>query len=242
MKTRRSSVHVLACSALFSMGLITPVSPLHAVVESDVVGYTTIEMNGDGWYLLGSPFESLDGSETFRLNDVFNGSGFSTGDILYLMDENGTFTPLYWLNTGSEQGWNKLNSSRPAFDSNEYPAGMAVYLYKKAPGTVTFSGKVSAMTVEFGAEGASNTWHFVNLSYPESRSIMEYSWQGCHAGDVLYYVSPKGEITPLYWNERESAWSLFNGPRYVEDTTKLAVGQAVYVYRASPGVGTVSAK
>ena len=51
MNTKRT----LACAALL-LGLLSFNAPLTAAVESDIVGYTTPQINADTFTLLGVPF------------------------------------------------------------------------------------------------------------------------------------------------------------------------------------------
>ena len=242
MKTRRSSVHVLACSALFSMGLMAPVSPLHATVESDVVGYTTIEMVADGWYILGSPFAELDDAKEQPLSEFFANSEFTDGDVLYLLSEAGNYMARYWKTFETGSGWNMANIPMMAFDTSTYPSTTAFYIHKKERGTVTFAGKVDAIEVPFGSTELDSSWKLVSLPYPGEKALSEYEWSGCTQGDMLYYVTPDGNIITRYWNVDNNGWSKTPSPFYLAADELLAAGQAVYIHKVSKGLGSVTVK
>ena len=80
MNTKRT----LACAALL-LGLLSFNAPLTAAVESDIVGYTTIEMKADKWYQVAFPFVQLDDTETVSISEAFN-SGFVDGDTLMILN------------------------------------------------------------------------------------------------------------------------------------------------------------
>ena len=234
-------------------------APLSAAVESDTVGYTTIEMEGGGWYIVGNPFEELPDMETgekvstFTLNERF--TGFSSGDIIYLLSSDGTYLPRFWIETAEFKGWSKANVPLPNFlDNTEYPVETAVYIHKNTPGVITLSGRVSSRTLEFAQEKSFNrariedgrateapTWQLVCLPYPDKRTISDYTWTGCSKGDVLYYVSPDGTISQRFWNTNTNSWSV-SSVMYIADTKQLEIGQGVFICKGSAGSGTVTAK
>ena len=198
-------------------------------------------MQAGKWYILGSPFVPLNGSETFKLTERYGGEGFADGDTLYLITSDGIYRPYFWKEIGDQKGWNRVNSSRPNFDKADYSDGIAAYIHKQSAGAVTFTGKVSATEIQFGDSENGNSWSLVALPYPAEKTLSEYEWTGCAKGDVLYYVSADGVLNRRYWNAGASDWSISSG-RYVPDTTKFTVGQAVFVNKTSIGLGAVSIK
>ena len=210
---------------------------LSAAVESDIVGYTTVSMEADKWYLLGCPFVALDGATTYKVNEVFGGTAFATGDVLYLLQENGTFTPHYWNTANS--GW---STHRVLWKENttDYPISTAVYLNKKTSGSITFAGKVASTELEVGAEDG-NAWSLTSFVYPEERTLDDYAWGAFESGDLLYTMNAEGVFTPHYWNASTQGWSLHR-VLSKPDTTPLMVGQAVYLLKKSAGKGTITLK
>ena len=212
---------------------------LNAQVESDIVGYTTITMEADGWYQLGSPFAQLDGAETFTLNEAF--PGFADGDLLYMATAEGGYRVRHWKASGDNEGWS-TSRNRYSEDAAEYPQGMAVYIYKKTAGSVILSGAVQAATNSFGSD-AGNAWSLVALPWPEAKKLSDYIWTGCADGDVLYLASPDGGVKARYWkvnaSEGTAGWSTSRNA-YRADSTILEPGVAVYINKASSGVGSVT--
>lgn len=192
-------------------------------------------MEAGKWYILGNPFISLDGATTYKLNDAFAGSGFAAGDVLYTMDDTGIFTSHYWNVTNG--GW---STHKVAWreDNTDYSASTAVYLHKLSDGSFTFFGKVASIEVEVGDE-AGEVWSLTSVTYPESKKLGELTWTGFTSGDVLYTMDDTGLFTPHYWNTANNGWSTHK-VAWREDTTPLAVGQALYIRKRSAGKGTIS--
>ena len=221
---------ILACAAL---GLVLFNGRLNAAVESDIVGYTTVEMAAGGWYQLGVPFAQLDGATTFTLDEAF--PGFAEGDIMYIATQTGGFINRYWKDTG----WSKSKNSYRA-DSTEYDRSLAAYIYKQSAATITLSGAVEKMTNTFGAESG-QTWDLVALPWPESKAINDFVWTGCADGDTLYIATAEGGFIPRYWKVGTDAagWSKSKNS-YRVATDVIAPGVAVYINKASAGVGSVT--
>ena len=209
-------------------------APLTAAVESDIVGYTTIQMDAGNWYLLGNPFTALDGSTTFKLNDVYVGTGFQEGDVLYVLNGT-TFLPRYW---NAKEGKWSTNTLFYIEDTTNYPAKTAVYLKKSSPGAATFAGKVTSMKIEVGSDKG-NEWSLTALKYPGEVPLNEFKWDGFAKGDMLYTIAADGTFVSHYWSEANNSWSL-NALFPIEDTTPLTIGQGVYLLKKSAGTGTIS--
>ena len=182
-------------------------APLSAAVESDTVGYTTIEMEAGKWYQVGNPFVELDDNDAPRVNDVLN-AGFSEGDQLYIYDPITAVykTTLVWGKDGDAEGW--LDGWDMLDQTTQIPAGQGVFIHKKIAGTVTFRGKVEAKESSFGVDGVT-TWNSVVSVYPTVTSINEVSWSNIDDGDEIYiYDSEQSLFT------KTRKWgSLPNGER-----------------------------
>ena len=198
-------------------------------------------MAANSWYQLGTPFEQLDGSDTFTLDEAF--PGFAEGDRLYLATTEGGYSFRYWKAnaTTGEAGW---STSRNVYrkDTTEFPAGTAVYIYKSVAGTIMLSGAVDAVTNSFGSE-TGNAWNLVALPWPEAKKLSDFAWTGCVDGDRLFISTPDGGFSFRYWKTNASTgaagWSTSRNV-YREDTTLIKPGVAVYINKASAGVGTVT--
>ena len=111
-------------------------APLFAAVESDVVGYTTIEMQADKWYQVGSPFIPLtDGAEQ-TLNNTFT-TGFSTNDQVYVYDpEMGSYKgPYVWGTANGQTGW--WNTTTSSLTTTVLTPGQAFFIHKQSLGVAS---------------------------------------------------------------------------------------------------------
>ena len=233
--------HFLLGATLLSAGLLFN-APLFAAVESDIVGYTTIQMDAGKWYQVGAPFVALDGAETVPLNEVFN-QGFQSNDRLMVFDAetSGYQAPLYWVE--SKNAWCNSPVALIAQPTDlRLSPGQAVYISKQTTSTVTFSGKVEIVEVPFGRDGG-ETWDQVAPVWPAKCAINDFRWSGLRSGDRLMILdSEQGEyLAPLYWVESKNAWC--DSPVAViarPSTYELSPGQAVYINKVSSGTGSVT--
>ena len=232
-KTGRSFAQVSLLVGFCALPLFN--APLSAAVESDIVGYSTITLDEGKWYILGNPFTPLDGSTTFKINSVYTGEGFQTGDMLYILSDDGTFLLRYW-NNGAKK-W----STHPVVcveDETDYPLSTAVYLNKKSVGDIVFSGKVSPLEIPVGSEEG-NQWSLTALAYPKEALLNDYEWSNFASGDLLYTSTSEGDFTLHYWNSNLQGWST-HPVAPVPDKNMLSIGQAVYLLKQSKGIGTIS--
>ena len=212
---------------------------LNAQVESDIVGYTTITMEAGKWYQVGSPFVALEDGITPMLNDIFT-TGFGAGDTLSVYNPaTSSYAMYYWNATRAK--WT-VGSRPSAADANvEIPSGQAVFINKATAGNVILSGKVSTNEVtEFGAD-VGNSWDQIVCVYPEAIKLNDLTWNGLSAGDTLSVYDPDTAIyATYYWNTTQAKWKVGSRPSAAEADVLLPVGQAVFVNKASVGVGSCS--
>jgi hypothetical protein len=204
-------------------------------------------MQANCWYMVATPFASLDEAKLAgaTINQLYRDAGFTTGDVLYFANAQGTFIPRYWIQgaTLETSGWS-TRSNRLAEDTTTIlKPGQAVYIKKTADGVVTFSGAVKALPAEFGlSEG--NAWAMVTPIWPEGTKLLnDFTWTGVESNDVLYRLKD-GNFVPRYWIQgatpETSGWSTRSN-RLAADTTPLAVGEGVYINKKSSGIATVQA-
>ena len=212
-------------------------APLSAAVESDTVGYTTIEMQAGKWYQIGTPFVALEDGVTPTLNTVFT-DGFSVGDSVRILDPSrGIFIPYYW--NQAQNGWSESTRPNAALASVELAIGEAVYIQKASAGVVTLKGKVEATQVEFGTEEG-QSWNQVVLVWPQKTSLNEIAWEGMGLGDTLYLLNDgaDGQIfVPYYWNTRQNGWCDSTRPNASLVDVDIDVGQAMYINKQTSGTG-----
>ena len=231
--------HFLLGATLLSAGLLLN-APLFAAVESDIVGYTTIQMDAGKWYQIGNPFVALENGASADVNAVFN-SGFAKGDKLYVYnpETQGYDSPLTW-GTVTENVWGDENLWQVS--SQVVPSGRAVFIHKVSPGVVTLKGRVSYNEISlFGAED-SESWNQIVCVFPTAMTLNEMQWDGLEEGDEAYIFDPaqQGYKSPLTWSSAVTgttpAWSDLN--LWSIDSSKLVPGQAIFVNKK--GAGTAS--
>ena len=227
--------HFLLGATLLSAGLLFN-APLFAAVESDIVGYTTIEMQAGKWYLVGNPFAELTDATTVTINDLFN-SGFSDGDTLSVLNpENATYAVYYWSETIGK--WTPFKGLDIAADVSLAP-GEAVYIHKANAGEVCLKGKVVEQEVPFGSD-VGNRWAQIVPMWPADRKLNEISWTGLNDGDTLSILNVDSTTYAVYyWNKNLGKWAVFPNLPVAADDVTLAPGQAVLVRKVSQGMGSL---
>ena len=214
-------------------------APLSAAVESDVVGYTTIEMQAGKWYQVGTPFVALDGTQAPRINDVFN-MGFQDGDVLYIYQDTGYTTYLTWKNSGTETaGWCTSRGTTPT--DTVIPSGHAVFILKNSTSLVQVAGSVSEkVPTEFGSETA-GSWSQIVCVYPQETKLNALEWTGIEDGDRLFIFSPEsnGYSQTYTWKNSgtpTAGWCSSRGSTPVDVT--LPIGQGLFVNKVNAGIAT----
>ncbi len=238
-----NKARISACAALIA-GLFILNAPLNAAVESPIVGYTTVTMEAGKWYQVGYPFVQLDdatSSAKVPLNKVFT-EGFSNGDYLLILDP--TLSRygdrIYWV---EGKGWCTLPNAAGKLVDTELEPGQAVYIYKSKAGAVTFSGKVEAQVVEFGQDEGS-VWEQVAPVWPAKVALNGENglkWDNLSTGDYMMILNSNDKKygDRIYWVEGKGWCTLPNAAGKLVDT-ELEPGQAVYIYKKTPGIATVT--
>ena len=231
---------ILACAALL-LGLLSFNAPLSAAVESDIVGYTTIEMQAGKWYQIGTPFVELEGTSTdVPINDIYT-TGFGQGDVLCTLDSTtSSLLPLYWNVTLN--GWSESANPRAPLSERTIKVGEAVYILKETLGSLTFSGKVESTEGHFGSESG-NAWNQIVMVWPETKKINEVSWTGLAGDDQMSILnSDTSVLKTYYWNDSLKGWSDSPNPRAPLSTDNIEIGRALYVHKVSAGIGVLTNK
>ena len=217
-----------------------PSTPLFAEVESDIVGYTAVEMQAGKWYQIGNPFVGLDGSAETRLNDVFV-DGFQDGDSLVIYDaETSRYGRLLqWVSQANsgKGAWcaSRINATP---DETILAPGQAIFITKRAEGTLTFKGKVQAVKAEFGSTDI-NQWAQVAVISPVTRDVNEFTWTGMNAGDTMVVLdSETGKYSrQYYWQPNRNgtgAWCTSRMATAPLAKVTLTPGQAVFISKVVP--------
>ena len=229
---------ILTCAALLA-GVLFLNGGLVAAVQSDIVGYTTMTMEAGKWYMIGTPFSALSDAAERKVNDAFALEGFADGDVLYTLPEGGTFSIHYWYDRGENRGWS-ISKLKWLPDERVLSLGEAVYIKKGTDGTLSFAGKVEAVKVPFGAEEG-NAWGMVAPQWPEEKLLSDLKWENVTGNDKLYRMNADGSFSIRHWYSRngQEGWST-SKVSWRPDSVPLAVGEAVYINKQSPAVGSIS--
>ena len=213
---------------------------MFAAVESDIVGYTQIEMQAGKWYQVGTPFIPLtDGAEQ-TLNNTFT-TGFADGDQVYIYDSetNGYRGYYEWSTYNGQTGWFDVNMGILCTES--LMPGQAVFIHKKTAGTVALPGRVSTATAAIFGNEAGNAWAQITCVFPAAGSVNDLTWTGVQDGDQLYIYDPETNGYRGYYE-----WSTYNGQTGWFDVNlgvlcseQLNPGQAVFINKKSAGTATL---
>ena len=229
---------IIACAALV-MGVVIFNGRLNAAVESDIVGYTTITMEAGKWYQVGTPFVALEEGVAQKLNDVFT-EGFGAGDTLQVYNPDSSTYATYRWNT-YKNGWAANTSPVATLSDVVLPTGQAVFINKKVQGDVVFSGKVSVEeAVTFGNENAASWSQFVCV-YPDTVKLNGIAWSGLAAGDILQiYNADTATYATYRWNTYKNGWASNTSPVATLADVDVPAGQAFFVNKQTPGIGSCS--
>ena len=242
---------LVACAALLmGVAFVAPQASA-AGVQSDVVGYTTIKMDADKWYMIGTPFTALDGAKTVRINDLFR-ADFQTRDSMRVLDTNSnTYTVYFWNGNadGQKGAWVEKSARNPVPTEATIGPGQAVYIQKTkdaAATTLTLAGKVEATTVEFGLD-TTGSWSQVVAVWPTDTALNDIVWTGMKTRDSIRILnSDLNEYSVYYWNgkakEGQGAWVEGSSRNPTPSTRIVKAGEAMFVNKLDAGKATLLAK
>ena len=178
-------------------------APLSAAVESDVVGYTTVELTTK-FTLVGINFSSLDGTDAIPVNEAIIGD-FANGDQLQIQNGTGGYTTLVWR----EDAWYGLSSETPATVSLKRGTGIWVVVNNAThdtPVSVQLKGAVNlsdSLTTNFG-----QSYLIAATGLPVDAAVNGalFSWEGLADGDQLQIQNSSGGYTTLAWRTGDNKW------------------------------------
>lgn len=217
---------VFACAALLA-GLLFFNGRLSAAVESDIVGYTTIE-TVPGFNMRGVAFQGLQG-ETVSLNELLSGD-FKTGDEVQLFTTDGTNSgyTIYKYQEGS--GWRQGRAS-----ADDYPVKAGDSFWLKTPDrsvSVTFKGAVKAGDFRYESQaGIQMVTADIPVEFPLNPTNGEAEWQNFQTGDQIQVLTKDGGYTIYTYSSANGKWLLGRVP--TEAT--IPAGTSVWLKTASAG-------
>ena len=219
MNTKRT----LACAALL-LGLLSFNAPLTAAVESDIVGYTTPQINADTFTLLGVPFVTLaEEGEAIAVNDLVKGD-FAAGDTIQFSNGSGYSTLTYRTSStlnGVAMGpaWCE---GRSTYSTKTFQAGEAFWL--KSQASATFVGRVGENTpIAVNAQ----EMKMIANPIPKDVAINEITFTGVSTGDTVQFYDATGYVTLTYRASSTDSTGTQKGPAWCE-------GRSTYSTRIVP--------
>lgn len=145
MRILLDAIRTFGRSAFFLGAVSLLVSPLRAVIESDVVGYTQLELK-QGLNLVSCSFDGLDSKAQHDLQDFFSGP-LEEGDEIMFYDADSGYTTYRYSHTLWDADFNPV--ARPGWGDSDYivasrpvVAGDAFWLNVKSAKTLTVAGRV----------------------------------------------------------------------------------------------------
>ena len=226
---------ILACAAL-----LIGVGTATAAVQSDVVGYTTIEVT-QKYTLLGVSFFDLADStqDTIPVNDFISGD-FADGDQIQV-PKNGSTSEYDRAAWNSELGkWCTIRFNKPSTTESSIvlKKGTGVWFVsfqatEQAPVKVTLKGRaLLSATAEYDC---AQKYSLVSLPIYEAVSVNATSliWAGLQDGDQIQV--PKNGSTTEYdraaWNSKLGKWCTirFNKPSTTESPVMFKPYEAAWL-------------
>ena len=169
------------------------------------------------------------------INELF--TGFEDEDTLYILDDTTqTFSPYFWKS--QKNGWSSSRFPNGELTERTISTGQAVYIKKAVDGSITFSGKVSAIKVEFGSQNP-ESWSQKVVVWPAEVNLNDLKWSGMQAGDTIYtFDDETHSFVPYYWNEKAAGWSANRFPTAPLATALVKPGKALYINKTSAGIAS----
>ena len=212
--------------------------PLFATVESDIVGYTTVEI-GQGSHLISIPFEALDGEEaTFPIQSITGtmNSGSLSGDKLLVWDRDQNSYTLYrWR--GGDIGWVKGAEGTPTSDVIRPNQGV-FFSSMRGGSTLTVAGKVSAKDSQTVVLEQGST--FLANPYPcdlPIASLQGTFTAGSLSGDKILRWDTTQKQYVLY---RYTSRGWIKGTEATETTDSISSGEGFVFSHMKSGTSSIT--
>ena len=217
--------HFLSGATLLSAALLLN-APLSAAVESDTVGYTTVELTRQ-YTLVGINFSALDGSDSLPVNDVVSGN-FSNGDQLQLQDGSGSYIVLRWEN----DAWCD-NSGSVAEVSVKRGSGVwlvANGASEASPVIAQLKGGVNlsdTLTTSFGQQ-----YVIAATGLPVDTTVNSalFTWENLSPDDQLQVPDGNGSYIVLRW--RDGKW--YGGNSDAPAAVSIPKESAIWLVSTNP--------
>ena len=186
-------------------------APLSAAVESDTVGYTTIEITQD-FALLGVSFMGLtpQSETTMPINEFLDGTFVEGDQIQVLNPETQQYEIAAWNAELSLWCTSRRGSATTTPSPVVLTLGDAIWLKTSAttekPIEITAKGRVCTAALEYKLGN-----RYQLLSFPAFESLAvnspKLTWTGLKHGDQLQVLGPNGQYEIAAWNAELNLWT-----------------------------------
>ena len=195
---------IITCAALLA-GIVFFNGRLNAQVESDIVGYQTIEITSQ-WTLLGMNFVGLENDTTDEIPFLSMISGdFAHGDEIQVQNIGGGYSRAGWNSTVGK--W--CSFGRTGLSANEstltIPAGTGFWL-KSSATTIQIAGKVYTgedISVVIGKQ-----YKIFAPLVPEALPVNSdlLVWENFNHNDEIQIPNAGGGYSRARWNSTVGKW------------------------------------
>ena len=220
MNTKRT----LACAALL-LGLLSFNAPLTAAVESDIVGYTTVEP-GSSWTLLGINFASLTDTK-YSIQQIVG--DFADGDEAQLWDGTRYTTVVYY--TEATAGQAGFYNDDGTLSTLSVSPGSALWLKSSSVKQVTLAGKVLVNAQSEPLEGNSG-WSLFAARTPVATSVNAFSFKGLSDGDEMQIWDGGQYVSVIYYSAETAGMAGFYEETGTLSTREVPVGSGFWIKSA----------
>lgn len=209
------------------LGLCFISSPLHAAVESNVVGYTTITTKA-GFNMQGVCFNALDG-EAISFNDLLSGE-FQDGDEILVLTTVTSGSTYERYRYSSERG--EWITGRTSADTKPVKAGSSFWLNTTNAVEVTFKGSVKPGNYLYTSQaGVQMITSDFPIAFPLNATDGSVVWENLTDGDEILWLNENGAYDRCRYSTERGKWIQGRG----ESSKVIPAGTSVWLETANSG-------
>ena len=200
-------------------------APLSAAVESDIVGYSTVEA-GSSWTLLGINFASLDdegGQGDYSVQEI--SGNFQDGDEIQVWDET-RYTTLFYFSSES-MGTAGFYGDDGSLSTLRLTRGTAVWVKSSSLTHAILAGEV--VLDEGNPVKGTSGWSLFAAKTPQATAVNEFRFSGLTEGDEMQIWDGKQYVTLFYFPAETLGVSGFYEDSGVLSERKVPVGSGFWI-------------
>jgi hypothetical protein len=204
-----------AYATLAALGLVLFNGRLNAAVESDIVGYTTVEIQ-PGFNLLALPFNDLSSDEGVSIQDLVVGD-IAAGSTIQYWDGVGLQILTYRVRGGVGSWYKGTTNASKQFYPGE---GFWYNSTAQTPTTLTISGRV---VEDETLSVAKNSFSLIGASVPKEMKLADVQFEGISNGATVQYWDGT-ELKILTYRVRNGVGNWYSGTKIADYTVLPAIG------------------